>query len=206
MKRFSISLALLLSFAGIGQLAASPIAEYTSSDTLVDFSPYTLGYEFITSTNFNIDALGYWDDGLQNDHEVGIWDTSGTLLVSTTVLGTDPLTGHFRYGSIANFLLAPGTYRIGGEFLGNFNPFPSDAVGVTTTSGFTWVADYQLIGAGLNFPTNTFNNYGNNGIFAANFMVSEGAAVPEPGTISLMLLSILVLGRMSRRTAFGNRG
>jgi hypothetical protein len=179
----------------------NPAVEYTTVSSGSDSRPFTLGYEFTTSVNFTVDALGYWDDGLVNNHQVGIWDTSGNLLVSTTVLGSDALTGHFRYHSISTFSLLAGTYVIGGEFLGNNNLFPESATGLTSVAGYTWITDLQIYGAGLNFPTvSTGGGYGDNGIFLADFSVNGStAAVPEPATWSLMLSAAMLAGVGYRR-------
>jgi hypothetical protein len=83
--------------------------------------------------------------------------------------------------------LAPGTYTIGGEFLGNLDPFPSNAKGVVTIPGYQYVTDEQQMGEGLSFPTHTFGNYGDNGILAADFSIAE---VPEPATLTLLALGI----------------
>src|SRR4051812_30364315 len=65
-----------------------------SSDTMI-------GWRFSTASPITVSQLGFWDqngNGLVNEHQVGIWTTSGSgaeaaALVSTTVLsGTaDPL-------------------------------------------------------------------------------------------------------------------
>lgn len=185
--------------------AINPIVEYTTTSTLTDSRPFTLGYKFTTSLNFTIDALGYWDDGLQNNHQVGLWDTSGNLLTSTTVLGTDTLSGHFRYHAINTYALAPGTYVLGGEFLGNNDPFPYLANGIVSLPGYTWVQDEQLYGSGLNYPTVTLNGgYGNNGIFMADMSVN-GSTVPEPATVTLTLVSMALLAGAKWRRKLGAR-
>src|SRR5690348_15602992 len=92
--------AIALLIGGLGQATAAPITpavEYTATGTLVDSRPFTLGYTFTTTVPYNINALGYWADGRSNNHQVGIWNSVGTLLVSTTVLGTDPVIGHFQW-------------------------------------------------------------------------------------------------------------
>jgi hypothetical protein len=193
----SLSLAAVMSAATI-----NPAVEYSTSGTLTDSRPFTLGYEFTTSIAYTVNALAYWDDGLGNNHQVGIWDSVGNLLVSTTVLGSDPLTGHFRYDSILPYSLAAGTYVIGGEFLGNGDSFTFNATGVTTVPGFTWVTDLQLFGSGLNFPTvSTGGSYGNNGILVADFSVN-GSTTPEPGTLGLMLSAAAVLAGAGFRRKF----
>jgi len=166
----------------------TPAVEYSTSSTLFDDRPFTLGYKFSTSVSLDINALAYWVDGKGHNHQVGIWDATGNLLASTTVLSTDVVQGHFQYHTIADLFLAPGTYTIGGEFLGNFDPFPSDANGVVTIPGYKYVTDEYNLGSGLNFPTNsTGGTYGDNGILVADFSIAE---VPEPATLTLFALGI----------------
>lgn len=61
---------------------------------------YTLGFEFTVSSNRTITSLGVYDsgaNGLSSNAQIGIWDTSGNLLTSTTILaGTGQLDGLFR--------------------------------------------------------------------------------------------------------------
>jgi hypothetical protein len=199
-KTFSIA---LLALGAIAHLNASPIpvVEYTTTLTANDGRPFTLGYSFTTTVPFSIDALAYWDDGLANNHQVGIWDSGGTLLVSTTVLGTDTLFGHFRYGSISPYLLGPGSYVIGGEFLGNGDPFPSDPSGLLTLPGYTWGSDLQLFGSGLNFPTvDTSGGYGTNGILVVTFSAGS-AEVPEPSTWAFMITGLTLFAARRFRKA-----
>jgi hypothetical protein len=189
---------LLVSVGAVWATNITEAVEYTSTSTLNDSRPYTLGYEFITTTTLDINALGYWVDGNSNNHQVGLWTSTGTLLASTTVLSTDPIVGNFQYDSIADVILAPGDYIIGGEFLGNNDPFPYDALGVTTIPGFTWVTDWQIQSAGLNFPTDTTGgSYGANGILLANFSVNTGA-IPEPVTLALTAAGLAGLGLLRK--------
>lgn len=173
--------------------------EYASQSSASDSRPFTVGYEFTTSTNLTINALGYWDDGMGNAHGVGIWDTAGNLLVSTAVQTTDPVVGHFQWGSIPTYSLSSGTYVIAGEYLGNEDPFPDWAEGVTSIPGYSWVTDLQIEGSGLNFPTNsTGGEYGDNGILMADFSVGS-AGIPEPGTCLLIAPILLGLAALRRK-------
>jgi hypothetical protein len=176
----------------------TPAVEYATTSTNFDSRQFTFGYKFMTSVVFDVNALAYWVDGRGNSHQVGIWDSGGNLLASTTVLSTDPIVGHFQWHGIADLILLPGTYTIGGEYLGNTDPFPVNAVGVVTVPGYTWLDDAQIIGSGLNYPTGSSSDYGPNGILVVDFSVVSGVAVPEPSTILLLgagLVSLLASGR-----------
>jgi Domain of unknown function (DUF4082) len=202
-KLASVALLILFVTPLLRASTINPVVQFSSSSTLTDGRPFTLGYEFTITSTIDINALGYWDDGLQNNHEVGLWDSTGILLTSATVTGTDPITDFFRFQSIPNFILLPGDYVIGGQFLGNSNPFPNQALGVTTISGYTWVTDKQIYGSGLNFPTfSTGGSYGNNGILLVDMSVASTSA-PEPSTMVLILFDaglLLLVTLVFRRT------
>jgi hypothetical protein len=185
-----------LTFAtGVAQATSiNPVVEYTSVTAQAGNTAFTLGYSFTTTVPFQINALGYYDDGLAQNHLVGIWTSTGTLLTSTTVLGADPLVGHFRYDPIS-FFLAPGSYVIGGQFL-EPSVFPRSATGLITAPGYTWGTDRFVAGTGLNFPTGgSGGTFGQNGILAVTF--SSTAPVPEPAT--LFLCSAGLIGAAARR-------
>ena len=186
MQRMTVIFLLALVGAVSPALAANinPVVEYTDSSFLSDSLPFTAGYEFTTTVPFTINALGYWYDGNGYSHDVGLWNSNGQLLISTTVQPNDPVSGHFQYDSV-RYTLAPGTYVIGGQTYesGNTYNFPVNATGITSLPGYSWVEDRQFAGLGLNFPTATYGTYGDNGIFLVDFSVE---AVPEPGTLFLM--------------------
>lgn len=174
----------------------SPVVEYTTSGVLTDSRPFTLGYDFSLSSALTVNALGYWDNGRNSNHQVGIWDSSNNLVASTTVQGTDTLVGHFRWGSIGPVTLAAGSYTIGGEFLGD-GTFNSYATGIVTHSSFTYGTDRQTFGSGLLLPTySTGGGYGSNGILEVSFST---AGVPEPASWALMISGFGMAGVMIRR-------
>ncbi len=197
----------ILATAGTGaRLYAGPSIDpavtYTSTSTDFDSRPFTLGYEFTLSSAVTVDALGYWVDGNGDDHDVGIWNSSGNLLTSTTVLGTDPVTANFAWASVSDLTLGPGTYTIGGQLNQTVsgNEFPAAALGVSTIPGFTWVADEQIEGTGLVFPTEVDGGYGNNGILTVDFSVTSGNSVPDgASTLGMVGGAMVLLGALRRR-------
>src|SRR5262249_5274974 len=111
---------LVLALAAPGA-RADPIA-LTFTGGTTSTSGTTRGWSFTTADSLTVTPLGWWDfgnDGLAASHQVGIWNTSGTLLMSATVASgtTDPLASGFRFDSAltGTTTLAPGTYVIGGK-------------------------------------------------------------------------------------------
>ncbi len=175
--------------------------DQTTGSTLNN-PPFTLGWDFRTTGSLQVDALGFFDDslnGLADSHEVGLWNSSGTLLASATVAaGTvDPLTAQFRYVNIAPVTLAAGqTYYIGALFLdGNDNVvFPGTGGTVTTNPLIVYgQSTYADSSSTLTDPTIEF---GQNGFFGPNFLLS---AVPEPASWALMILGFGMIGAAVRR-------
>lgn len=190
-----ISVSLALAFAANAH-AITPAYEFTGSTIASDPSPYSLGFEFSLSGTTSIYALAYFNDGTRSDHQVGLWDTAGQLLASTTVHSTDTLNGHFNYAAITTLTLSAGNYVIAGTYLGNAAPAPVYLTGVTTAAGYSWVRDLQLSGTGLAFPTQNIGNYGQNGIAVVNFSVT---AVPEPETYAMLIAGLALTGVAVRR-------
>jgi hypothetical protein len=61
--------------------------------------------------------------GLNSSHQVGVWDSIGNLLVSTTVFPTDPRTASVNtYGEWVYRLVAPTTLTAGDYTIGAFYP------------------------------------------------------------------------------------
>ena len=161
----------------------------------------SLGFEFSTNAAIFVTSLGYYDDlknGLTQDHDVGIYDVAGTLLVSTQVRNADPLAGFFHFRAITPFLLARGqTYFI---------------QGVTGAENYTWATNGFVVDPSINFIADAYFNpeggilafpNGSNGLTAAqgggwfgpNF---DATPVPVPTTLLLLASGLLGLGGWRR--------
>jgi hypothetical protein len=152
---------------------------YTANQT---FSG-TLGYTFTTGVSpLTVTSLGYYDgpnssaantsgyiaDGLQSPHQVGVWDSNGTLLTSVTVTTAGTALNDFRYVALSAPLTLPAqsSFTVGGLVT------PADA----TTSGdvFYTVTNNTLFGPG----TNVFNS---SGVFTYN---GSGTVLAQPTSLS----------------------
>lgn len=164
-----------------------------------DGSVGTWGYQFtVGADSVDVLSLGvcnWTEEGLNNSHEVGLWDSQGNLLASTIIsAGSNP--NQFVYSSITPVLLeASATYIIGASYIGH----DSDLIGFsdsdnngspTYNSAVTFDADrYDSSLSGLTFPTMTnFPEW--LGAFGPN---AEIEVVPEPATYTLLGLSALLL-------------
>jgi hypothetical protein len=189
-------LLLFATFAGFaaGPLAADVAYQFTSAADGTG-GTLSLGFVFTASTAVTIDALGYYSGsgGFDTSHTVGIYNSSGTLLTSTSLsAGTaDPLLDGFRYENIAPITLAAGTYTLAATTVNDWlygNAYAADG-GVTLT-GF--IVDpaitigqnaaryvYQSSGTILQDPLSHFSNY--TVYIGPNFSTTPvGNAVPEP--------------------------
>ncbi len=189
-------------------LAASIALEFTGlTSQIPSYSELssTRGWEFSTSAAINVTALGGAFDSLStkelypNDPfppfmpyhiadslPVGIWNSSGTLLVSGTVLRTDPRTGHFSYHSISPILLPVGDYTIG-AYLPPGVGYASRVSGLVTDPLIMYKGPRVINSPALSYPT--IPEGGNlNGNFGPTFQFT--ASIPEPATWSLVLLSV----------------
>ncbi|WDE00802.1 PEP-CTERM sorting domain-containing protein [Thalassomonas actiniarum] len=155
----------------------------------------TIGWEFTTSSDIQVDSLGVWDefgDGLAEEHAVGIWGLDGTLLTSAIVgSGTSAtLDSSFRWVDIPSFSLDAGSYVVGAYFSDNSDRGAARS-SYTTASEITFNQNLFLYNNGFTLPTEHWNNF-DGGNFGANFKFSS-AAVPEPSALLLFGLGFIGL-------------
>ena len=204
---------LAASFAAVGANAAAadtPAFEFDGAPTSND-TQLSLGFSFTAGSAVTVTSLGYYDfggDGFATAHEVGIFDSAGTLLASAGLsAGTgDTLVGQFRYAGITPLNLAAGqTYVIAATTHGSAdawaygNAYPPDAtvgdfhatvpIAIAANSAlFLYQSDNQLRN-----PTEHYSNY----TFYAgpNFTI---LSVPEPASWAMMLGGFGLVGAALR--------
>lgn len=149
----------------------------------------TYGWAFTINGPVTVTDLGWFDfggNGLNGSHQVAIWTSAGTLVVSGTVpAGTGTEVNSFLYTPVAPTFLPLGSYTIGGFEDGtSSDPIIVGAGSITPATGISYNGSRSVGGASLTFPSgDTFNN--SSSYFGPNFLV---AAVPEPTSTALLLL------------------
>ena len=206
----------VLAAASMPARADTPAVSFTSGAPGFDTNYFTLGWVFTANSPISVDALGYYNStgtGLKVSHNVGIFDSSGTLLAVTTVAPgiTDPLIGAFRYAPITPINLVAGqTYTIGGTTDSFSNPagydfWASNVIGLVADPSITLPADagrYNL--QGDNTLVDPQTDGGTNLYAGPNFLIGSGPSpVPEPGSLALLLTGALPLALFRRRRTAG---
>jgi hypothetical protein len=164
----------------------------------------TLGWSFTVSSPISVTQLGLWDgpgpgtggsvgDGFGSAHDVTLWTSAGSALVSANVpAGTAAtLVDGFRYISIAPMLLLPGTYVISAYYpTASFDTSISNASSITGFGPVTYGGSRSVLNNV--FPSGNATVPAPNGHFGPNFQF--GTSVPEfVSTWPLLLGSVLVL-------------
>jgi len=165
------------------------------------------GYMFtVGAQDINVSWLGWYDapndgagsigDGLKGEIQIGIWETTSTILLTQTTLdsGTNgtAMSGSFRGQNITPVTLSANTtYTIAGHGLGG--DLIHDFHG---TTGFT-INGITMIGGiyGYDLSMSTMPNNGWEYLIGPNF----GFTIPEPSALLLGSASLLLLLRRHRK-------
>ena len=156
---------------------------------------WTLGFEFTPTVNINVTALGsYFQAGVTSGHDVGLWDTSGNLLASTTVVGSGAGSDGFQYAAISPMTLLAGTsYVVGGETLSD-NYALDYTHSFIVGPGITYDGHVETYGASLAYPGLGIITYFDD--FGGNFQYTP---TPEPGSMMLLGSGLFGLAGIVRR-------
>ena len=160
--------------------------------------PFTLGWEFDVTGTITVTGLAVYHDngvGLLENHDVGIWDSAGNLIVSATVVPGDPCIADqlgFQTWCLVgvNASIGPGTYTIGAvwnNLLDNMIfPGTLGGEGIANVDGpnVFMIQNAYIAGGVLTDPINTTGN--SDSYFGPNFTYSATPPVPEPGTLVLL--------------------
>jgi hypothetical protein len=174
-------------------------------------TPVVLGNVFTANINFSVDALGFYYNPtllpMTQSEEVGLFDSSGNLLISTTVLLTDPVTGSYLFHTITPVSLTAGhQYTVAAQVGDNpwaFGPTgPGPAFTPTgpppTAPEITFNNNDYLYVSTLTFPTMTLGS--GPAYYGPNFEIA-----PEPGFYGILALGLAglaygVFRRSAQRT------
>ena len=152
----------------------------------------------LNSLGQTITSLGFYDhgsDGIAASYQLGLWDSTQTLVRTATVTPTSPLTGDFRYASIAPITLGslanPETFTIGVLLPPVMNDIWLDDAILVLAPGFTGAGDGQYSG-----PSNSLVYPGTYEPSGAYVVVNaNGPApplVPEPTTLAFLTMGALI--------------
>jgi len=160
----------------------------------------TVGWQFDVNTQIIVTHLSWYDHGQDgiDEHEVGLWDTGGNLLVSA-VLGSgtsEALDGIWRTVDVADTILTVGSgYIVGGYNGATSTDVLKANVSQTVASEITFVdATFSNFGATLDRPT--IFSVASSGFYGPSFQYQ---AVPEPATMVALGLGAAALLRRRRK-------
>jgi hypothetical protein len=207
--RRAAALALVMCCAvASGESRASLLLDFAGG-TEIHFvgGPSSSGWEFSVASPVLVNGLAYFDigsDGFAQSHPVGLWTSGGVLLSSTTVTSASPIlasastAGDWRFATIPTLVLAPGNYVVGGEaFATDTDGVILNATSIFLAPGTAFVEDRASgAGTGFAFPTNT-SPFADFAFFGPGVLLTS--AVPEPGILALLALSLSAIGLMRLR-------
>ena len=197
----ALAAAVLISVAG--SAGGQAITSFTGGSLFGAWSstaPGVVGWRFDVNTAIILSDIGIFNgdlDGLTTAHQVGLWDSSGTLLTSGVAGPGGSVLGSFTYTDVADVVLNPGErYTIGAVYDINdgdsYLSGPSTLglapeINPTTNGVFPNAGDL----GGLNFPTGDSTNLARLG---TNFLFR-----PVPAPASAVLFGLGGLAAIRRR-------
>ena len=211
MRRSVISTLVCTSLVLIATIANADTTalDVTSSTSVlgVGSSLNNVGWQFSVSSTITVTSLGVFDvnpAGLAENHEVGIWNSSGTLLASTTVTNASTMVssasgaGNWLFQGISPLTLGAGTYVIGAFYSANNTDDVMLSTTISNISAITYLSSRASSSGSFGEP----DVYGlfKPGVFGPDFTVQATTPTPEPASVLLLTcgLSAIVLRRLRK--------
>lgn len=145
----------------------APADLFNKADTGSDIN--IIGWQFNVINDLTVNSLGYYcGKGCADAHNVGLYESTGKLLASTTVTSGDLMLGNalWRFHSIASVTLLEGSSYILAATVGN-DSYTAD-IGDTYFTGLAWNPDIVFI-------TDVFDSI--NSILPSSWTSSESVGV-----------------------------
>jgi hypothetical protein len=199
LKLSTLYAAIGLTLLATNALAGTPALTFDSLGVMLIADEWNLGWKFHANANTDVTALGSLTAGVSSyPVQVGLWNSSQTLIGSTYVSPSSAKLNQFSYSSIAPVALIAGSdYYVASA---GYTSYGLSAVNASTAPQITFLQD--AFGSSTNnnslvFP-NTTDHFplSNAAFFGANFQVS---GVPEPETYAMLLAGLGLIGFIAYR-------